>query len=242
MTKYWASAVCGVTALIVAAPGRARPAAEAPRGSTHPREELRDAPEEKEEETKRVETKQRPKHGQWSDEPALVKDDVAGFAEEGQWAFSTDAALSIERRTQSRTSATTSVSIYPAADYFAVKNLSVGGSAGVLYVRTGGFRGYSLKVGPRIGYNFELGKLVSLWPKLGVLYSHTQSSGDGSDDASEESVGVSNDGIAINMFAPFMLLPASHFFAGFGPFLDTDVSGKNRATTWGFRLTLGGWL
>jgi hypothetical protein len=39
-----------------------------------------------------------------------------------------------------------------------------------------------------------------------------------------------------------MLHPAPHFFAGFGPFLDVDLSGDNRATTWGARLTLGGWI
>jgi hypothetical protein len=33
-----------------------------------------------------------------------------------------------------------------------------------------------------------------------------------------------------------------HFFAGFGPFLDTDLSGDARATAFGGKLTLGGWL
>jgi hypothetical protein len=50
-----------------------------------------------------------------------------------------------------------------------------------------------------------------------------------------------NHGIAINLFAPVMVLLVTHFFVGFGPFLDTDLSGKNRSTAWGFRLTMGGW-
>lgn len=39
-----------------------------------------------------------------------------------------------------------------------------------------------------------------------------------------------------------MLQPARHFFAGFGPFLDVDLSGDNRVTMLGAKLTLGGWL
>jgi len=114
---------------------------------------------------------------------------------------------------------------------------------GIAYVRTGAFSALSFKAGPRLGYNFELGKLVSLWPKLGLLYSYTEARGDDVDEAAgKQPLEVRSNGAAITMFAPFMLLPASNFFAGFGPFLDTDVSGKNRAVTWGFRLTMGGWL
>jgi hypothetical protein len=39
-----------------------------------------------------------------------------------------------------------------------------------------------------------------------------------------------------------MFHPVQHFFAGFGPFLDTDLSGDARATVFGGKLTLGGWL
>jgi hypothetical protein len=35
---------------------------------------------------------------------------------------------------------------------------------------------------------------------------------------------------------------APHFFAGFGPFLDADLTGDNKATVIGGKLTLGGWL
>lgn len=215
MTKTWASRLVALAALTVTSPGLASPR----------------------------QTKVRSYEGTWENEKSLVVDDSSGFAEERQWAFSTDAALAVERRTQVDTSATTTVSIYPAADYFVVKNLSLGGGIGIGYVRTGDFRALIFKTGPRIGYNFELGKLVSLWPKLGVLYSHTQSRGDFDiSSGGDDTLGVRNNGAAITMFAPCMLLPTSHFFAGFGPFLDTDLSGKNRSTTWGFRLTMGGWL
>jgi hypothetical protein len=39
-----------------------------------------------------------------------------------------------------------------------------------------------------------------------------------------------------------MFHPAPHFFVGLGPFLDADLSGDSRATTWGAKLTIGGWM
>lgn len=175
-----------------------------------------------------------------------VLDDAAGFGREGQWTFSTDAALEFSRRTQEDSPATTSISVFPATDYFLIENLSVGGVIGVGYTKAGDTRSTAFKLGPRVGYNFELSPLLSVWPKLGFSYSHTKV-----ETERETMVGTavvrtsaetSNDAIALNLFAPIMLHPAPHFFAGFGPFLDVDLSGNNRATIWGFRLTLGGWL
>jgi hypothetical protein len=166
-------------------------------------------------------------------------DDRTGFGEAGQWTFSTDAALAIERRTLSDSDgAATSVSILPATDYFLIDNLSLGGVIGVVYTKSGENRSTSFRLGPRVGYNFELSRLLSLWPKLGFSYAHNKNKV----DAGPVSFSDTNDAIALNLFVPVMIHPAEHFFAGFGPFLDTDLSGDNRATTWGFRLTLGGWL
>ncbi len=173
----------------------------------------------------------------------VMRDDAAGFGAPGQWAFSTDATLAIERRTQSHADATTSVSIFPAADYFVIENLSIGGVLGVGYTKAGSAHSTIFRLGPRIGYNLNLSELLSVWPKLGIGYAHTKA-----DDSVALPSGdtvtrtVKNDAVQLNLFAPVMLHPAPHFFAGFGPFVDTDLNGDNRATTWGLRLTLGGWL
>jgi hypothetical protein len=168
----------------------------------------------------------------------LVLDDAAGFGSPRQWAFSTDAGLSISRTTVSgQDGAQTVLVIQPALDYFVIKNLSVGGAVGVTYTKAGEFNSTRFVIGPRVGYNFELSRLLSVWPKLGFSYAHTsQDSGvPGRDNDSANS-------LALNLFAPVMVHPAPHFFAGFGPFLDADLSGDPRATTWGFKLTLGGWI
>jgi hypothetical protein len=39
-----------------------------------------------------------------------------------------------------------------------------------------------------------------------------------------------------------MFHPAQHFFLGFGPAFDLDLSGDSKATTIAARLTIGGWV
>jgi hypothetical protein len=162
----------------------------------------------------------------------VVKDDLAGFGKPRQWVFSTDAGLSISRTTLSgQDGAQTTLVLQPAADYFIIDNLSVGGAVGLTYAKSGTGSSTRFTIGPRVGYNFELSRLLSVWPKLGFSYAHANLE-----------TGDNANSLALNLFAPVMLHPAPHFFAGFGPFLDADLSGDTRATTWGFKLTLGGWI
>ncbi|MDB4989761.1 MAG: hypothetical protein JWN04_4939 [Myxococcaceae bacterium] len=164
----------------------------------------------------------------------IAVDNGAGFGRKHQWAFSSDSALQIQRRTQSHTPAVTSLSLAPSIDYFVIRNLSVGGVLGLDYSKTGGSHALRFTLGPRVGYNIEISRLLSVWPKIGVSYAHTKSDAGGGT--------VKGNAAALNLYAPIMIHPAPHFFAGFGPFVDTDLSGNNRATVWGFKLTLGGWV
>ncbi len=163
----------------------------------------------------------------------VARDDKFGFGNPHVWAFSTDAGLQISRTTISgRDGAIATITVQPALDYFVIKNLSVGGFVGLQYQKAGSAKSTIFQIGPRVGYNFELARKLSIWPKLGFSYSHTNQN-NGDDKANS---------LALNLFAPVMLHPAEHFFAGLGPFLDADLSGDNRATTWGIKLTLGGWI
>ncbi len=170
------------------------------------------------------------------------RDDAAGFGQSGQWTFSTDAALSFERRTQSGVPSTSTLSILPAADYFIMKNLSIGGVIGVVYQKTGDSKATAFKLGPRVGYNIEFSRLVSFWPKIGISYSHTKNKHSTEINGQDFTSTTKNNAVQLNIFAPVMVHPASHFFVGFGPFVDTDLNGDHRATIWGLRLTIGGWL
>lgn len=157
---------------------------------------------------------------------------VPKFGAAKVWAFSTDASISIQRRTQSGGGgAVTTITLVPAADYFVIDNLSVGGFVGLDYTKAGDSHGTRFSVGPRVGYDIFFAERWSVWPKVGFSYAYTKVTG-----------GDSQNAIALNVFVPLMFHPVPHFFAGFGPFIDTDLNGDHRSTTWGAKLTLGGWL
>jgi hypothetical protein len=166
------------------------------------------------------------------------------FGAAGQIAISSDAALVIQRRTISDVSGgTTSIQLAPAADYFVINNLSVGGFVGFDYVTSGDNDSSRFSIGPRVGYNLPFSDLISIWPKAGFSFAHTSSTvSTPGPNNSRVSVTNTADAFALNLFVPVMFHPVRHFFAGFGPFLDADLSGDNRATVFGGKLTIGGWM
>ncbi|MDB4974158.1 MAG: hypothetical protein JWN48_2499 [Myxococcaceae bacterium] len=178
----------------------------------------------------------------------VVRDDAAGFGRELQWAFSSDAALTVQEQTTTHAveSRITSINLAPAADYFILKNLSIGGVVGVTFQKAHDTKGARITVGPRFGYNFEVSRLLSFWPKVGFSYAHTtnvqQPLTAVAGGTSTFSSSTSANAVALSFFIPLMVHPARHFFAGFGPFMDSDLSGYHRATVLGAKLTLGGWV
>ncbi len=166
------------------------------------------------------------------------------FGAKGALAISSDAALSISHTSISGADASvTTLQLAPSLDYFVAPQLSVGGSVFATYSSLETGHSTNLGIGPRVGYNFPLSDLVSVWPKIGFSVSHTNESRDVAiAGATTVSQSTSNTAVALNLFAPLMFHPAQHFFAGFGPYLDADLSGDTKATTVGGKLTLGGWF
>jgi Autotransporter beta-domain len=165
------------------------------------------------------------------------------FGGAGQIAISSDAALTIQRRTISDVEGgTTSIQLAPAADYFVINNLSVGGFVGFDYVTSGDNDSSRFSLGPRVGYNLPFSDLISIWPKAGFSYAHTSATTSTTTGGTTTSTTNSADAFALNLFVPVMFHPVQHFFAGFGPFLDADLSGDQRATVFGGKLSIGGWM
>lgn len=183
----------------------------------------------------------------------VVVDDAAGFGRVRQWVFSSDASLSFQRQTTTNVRgrpsvpAINSLQFAPAADYFILENLSLGGVVGMTYFKADAGPSLRFTLGPRVGYNFEVSRLLSVWPRLGFSYAHTKSNNGQvplmpGTTSGTLATNTSANAIAISIFIPFMFHPAPHFFAGFGPFTDTDLSGHNRSNVWGVKLTMGGWV
>jgi len=161
------------------------------------------------------------------------------FGEAGQLALSSDVALLIQHSSQD----STTIQFAPAADFFLAHNVSVGGTLAIDYTQAKDTNSTRFGIGPRVGYNLAFTDSLGIWPKLGFSYSHTNVSVSVPQGGGQEvTTSTSGDHFTLNLFAPIMFHPVTHFFVGFGPFLDTDLSGNNKTTTFGGRLTLGGWL
>jgi len=177
--------------------------------------------------------------------PAVGAATPAGrFGDKSQLTISSDAGLSIATSSVSDVDgSTTTITLRPAVDYFIANNLSLGGFIGLDYVKASGSHATTFAIGPRVGYNLAFSDRFSVWPKLGFSYSSTDVSTDvPTGPNTETSTGASGSHIALNVFVPVMFHPVPHFFLGFGPALDTDLSGDARVTTIAGRLTIGGWL
>ncbi|MDP9002531.1 MAG: hypothetical protein M3O46_20770, partial [Myxococcota bacterium] len=139
---------------------------------------------------------------------------------------------------------TTTIELEPALDYFVIRNLSIGGSIEFNYVSAGTTHSTRFGVGPRVGYNFTLSDLISVWPRAGLSIGTKSSTTDPAPGAPAGTPSISSSGtnVQLNLYVPLMFHPAPHFFAGLGPFLDVDLSGDAKATTFGAKMTIGGWV
>ncbi len=170
---------------------------------------------------------------------------VSVFGNQGQVAISSEAGATFSHTSFSGSDATsTSFVLRPGVDYFLIKRLSLGAFLGVDYQATQATSTTTFGVGPRVGYDIAFSDHFSIWPRLGFSFNSTtakvkaQNLGGGVETLSASQ---SNSGLALNLFAP-LLFHTNHYFAGVGPALDTDLSGKRKATTFAVRVTLGGWV
>jgi hypothetical protein len=169
------------------------------------------------------------------------------FGSKGELAISSEVGLVISNTSISGASgSTTNVELEPAVDYFVINGLSVGAFVAFDYTSVSDGHSSTFGVGPRVGYNFTLSDLVSVWPKVGLSFEDDSSTANvsvaGEPPGTSTSTTVSSTHLAINAYVPLMFHPAPHFFAGLGPFLDADLTGNTRATTFGGKMTVGGWF
>jgi hypothetical protein len=172
--------------------------------------------------------------------PAVAANSPAGvFGDKGQVTISSDAGLSISSTSTSGVDGSVvKLELRPAVDYFVVNNVSVGGFVGLDYISAGDAHSTTFSIGPRVGYNFAFSERFSFWPKLGFSYSNSSASG----APLPAEASIAGNHLGLNVFAPVMFHPVPHFFLGFGPALDTHLTGDAKQTTIAGRLTLGGWL
>jgi len=163
------------------------------------------------------------------------------FGTAKQFAISGDGSITISYTSLSGVSgSTTRYQIQPGADYFIIDNLSLGVFMGFAYTTEPSGHTLNFNIGPRVGYNIPFSKIFSVWPRVGFSYGSTSVKQDAVGSTPEST--TTNNAFALNLSVPVLFHPGPHFFFGFGPALDQDLSGDNKATTISGRLTFGGWL
>jgi hypothetical protein len=169
--------------------------------------------------------------------PKVPADSPSGvFGGKGQLAILAEAGVVFSHTSISDGGgSSTTLVLRPALDYFIIDHVSVGFFTGVDYAKAAGASKTTYGIGPRVGYDIPFTPRFSVWPKVGFSFNSTTLKTD------TPPLSDSNSGIALNLFAPIMF-HANHYFVGFGPALDVDLSGDVKATTFAVRLNVGGWL
>jgi hypothetical protein len=143
----------------------------------------------------------------------------------------------------------TQFGVAPAADFFVVDNLSIGGQVLFAIASTSPSQGSgvtetSFGIAPQVGYNIALGESFSVWPKVFFAYQ-TQSVSNNGGSANESALGA---------YVPLLYHPVSHFFIGIGPNFATQLGNsvspanggpsadETKATTVGLTATFGGYF
>jgi hypothetical protein len=176
------------------------------------------------------------------------------FGKAGQFVLTTatDASLGYSSYSHSKGSQT-DVTIAPSVDYFFTNNVSMGidlpisNSSGTGLDPAGAttrFSSSSFGIAARLGANLPLLAELSIWLTGDIGHGTVHSSISSANGTNEHSRTRS----WIDVSAPLLVHPASHFFVGFGPFVFHELSNQdqnnidNKGTQLGARLVLGGWF
>lgn len=151
-----------------------------------------------------------------------------------------------------------SIGVSPGIDVFATDHFSFGASVGGSYGWSSGvdpttgqavtFESTSGWFAPRLGVDLPLSATVSFYPRATV--------GFGAAAQDEKSAGSENTNtqsyVWVALYAPLLVHPASHVFAGFGPTVSRDLTrtftfpggqtAQNPGSNVGAGLVIGAWL
>ncbi len=125
----------------------------------------------------------------------------------------------------------TTIFLAPAADYFVIKNLSVGGAVPFSVTIAGGTSAVLVGMMGRVGYNVSFNDKFGVWPQAGLGFRYLSAGGFG---------GSSDTAAQLKLAAPFLFHPADHFFLGLGP--DFTTGFKDGANNLGFNFVIGGYF
>jgi hypothetical protein len=167
------------------------------------------------------------------------------FGHAGHLVLSSDANLSLIHTSVSGGGDATVLSLRPAADYFVIPRLSIGGFVPFQYATSGNYSSTSIGIGARVGFDAAIASYFSIWPQLGLSFNsstvHVSGTGPATGGVYAFNPG-SNNALTFSAYLPFLIHPADHFFVGLGPRLDADITGDYKTILWGLTFVIGGYF
>jgi hypothetical protein len=160
--------------------------------------------------------------------PARAQDPAAasgalgqGFGDKGQLVISGELTGFFSKTNHAGWTAV----IQPAADYFIMPSISVGGAV-TLLIGAESRRGFG--IGGRAGYNLNVNEHVGAWPVVGVSYA-------------KETGPFAASATVAHFYVPILYHVVPRVFIGLGPFYDLKIAGDGN-NSYGVRSTVGGWF
>jgi hypothetical protein len=131
----------------------------------------------------------------------------------------------------------TRIVVQPSVDYFVAPNLSLGAELGIDHASSGTLvlppgveainystGGTTISVEARVGYSIPVADTVSVWPRLGLGYTHTSTS-------FPYAPAVTGYFIPLSLMVPLLWHPGGHFILGAGPAFATQLTNKTEGTS-----------
>ncbi|HVZ72600.1 MAG TPA: hypothetical protein VHJ20_09515 [Polyangia bacterium] len=153
-----------------------------------------------------------------------------GFGTTGQWVLSlgsmTDAPFFFHHGDGGW-----QLQLAPAADYFIINNVSVGGAVKFAHASGGGANADGVDtfgLEARAGYALAINGQFTFWPLVGLAVDHTSVNH------------TSSTSTSLPIFAPVLFHVVPHFFVGAGPSVVIGLS--NGGNEVGLDCILGGWF
>jgi hypothetical protein len=184
------------------------------------------------------------------------------FGGPGTLAISSDFNLGFTGQSVSNNGPSTwTFTLAPAADYFVIQGLSIGGQVAYAHSHSSltDAAGTSTTndqdtfgIGARIGYNIPISDFLSFWPKVGLIFNVVSGNFGGTGTTTGANNGYSGNAFDVQVYAPLLLHLAPHFFMGLGPGVQTDLTASqsqggqsstnpSKTTSYGLYFTIGGW-
>jgi hypothetical protein len=160
--------------------------------------------------------------------------EAAGFGAAGQLALSLGATAD-EHFFFHKNGGAWQLQLAPAADYFLLAHISVGGVVAYEHDSGGGGTGTNglgrdtFRIGARAGYSVALNDRFSVWPLVGLRLDYVSANH------------ASQTDTYLPIYVAALFHPAAHFFAGVGPDVTVHLSG-GLSGGWGIDSVLGGWF